>query len=188
MLQGKGGAGLTDVGGGTSVLQVAITLVGDVTGDTNRGTTVGNTRAESVDVTGLVATGETHVVVISVDGDVLVVLLGEFFNGGLDGLHTTRFTHGSGTVVGVAPGAIPVTNQRFRVVGNFDAPLFGKTDEKVAGHPEMVTHLDTLTRANLELPLGRHDLSVDAADLDTGIQADTVVRFDQITCKDLSGA
>lgn len=34
----------------------------------------------------------------------------------------------------------------------------------------MVTHLNTGTRANLELPLRGHDLGVDTRDLDTGIK------------------
>jgi len=179
---------LTDVGGGTSVLQVTITLSGDVTGDTDGSTTVGNARAEGSDVTSLVATGETHVIVLSVDSDVLVVLLGELFDSSLDDLHATLDTHGSGTVVGVASSAVPFTGQRLGVEGDLDTPLLGETDEEVAGHPEVVAHLNTLTRTNLELPLGRHDLGIDTANLDTSIQTDAVVSLNQITCIHLSGA
>ena len=179
---------LTDVGGRTPVLQVTITLSGDVTGDTDRSTTVGNARAESSDVTGLVATSETHVVVVSVDSDVLIMFLGELFDSSLDDLHATLDTHGSGTVVGVASSAVPFTGQRLGVEGDLDTPLLGETDEEVTGHPEVVAHLNTLARANLELPLGRHDLGIDTADLDTGIQADAVVRLNQVTCIHLSGA
>ena len=101
---------LTDVGGRAPVLQVAVTLSGDVTGDTNGSSTVGNARAESADVTGLVSTSEAHVVIISVDLDVLVVLLGELFNGSLDDFHTTLHTHRSGTEVSVASGTVPITS------------------------------------------------------------------------------
>jgi hypothetical protein len=97
-------------------------------------------------------------------------------------------THASGTEVGVASSTVPVTSQRLGVEGDLDTPLLGKTDEEVAGHPEVVTHLDTLARSNLELPLGRHDLGVDTTDLDTSVQADAVVGLNQITCEDLSGA
>ena len=179
---------LTDVGGGTPVLQVAITLSSDMTGDTDGSTTVGNARAEGSNVTGLVATSETHVVVVSVDSDMLVVLLGELFDGSLDDLHATFNTHGSGTEVGVAPSTVPFTGQWLGVERDLDTPLLGKTDEEVAGHPEVVTHLDTLARTNLELPLGRHHLCVDTADFDTGVQADAVVSLNQVTCEDLSGA
>jgi hypothetical protein len=180
--------GLTDVGGGTSVLQVAITLRSDVTGDTDGSATVSNTGAECSDVAGLVTTSETHIVVLSVHSDVLVVFQGKFFDGSLDGLDTTLDAHGSGTVVGVAPSTVPLTGQRLWVEGDLDTPLLGKTDEEVTGHPKVVAHLNTLARTNLELPLGRHDLGVDTADLDPSIQADAVVCFDQVTCINLSGA
>ena len=159
-----------------------------MTGDTNGSTTVGDSGTERSDVTGLVAASETHVVVISVDGNVFIVLLGELFDSSLDGLNTTLGTHGSGTVVGVAPSTVPVTGQGLGVERDLDTPLLGKTDEEVAGHPEMVTHLNTQARANLELPLGRHDLGIDTADLDTSVQTNAVVSFDQVTCEDLPGA
>jgi len=177
-----------DVGGRTPILQVAITLSGDVTGDTDGSTTVSDARAKGADVTGLVATSETHVVVLSITSDVFVVLLGEFFNGGLNDLHTTLNTHGGGTEIGVASSTVPFTGQRLGVEGDLDVPLLGKADEEVTGHPEVVTHLNTLARANLELPLGRHDLGVDTADLDPSVQADAVVGLDQVTCIDLPGA
>jgi hypothetical protein len=82
---------------------------------------------------------------------------------------------------------VPVTSKRLGVEGDFYTPLFGDADEEEASHPEMVTHGDALARTNLELPLGRHDLGVDSGNVDTGIKARTVVCFDQITCKDLSG-
>jgi len=159
-----------------------------VTGNTDRGTTIGNTGAEAADVTSLMATSETHVVVISVHGDVFVVLLGEFLDRSFNDLHATLHTHASGTVVGVASSTVPVTGQRLGVEGNLDTPLLGKTDEEVTGHPEVITHLDTLAGTNLELPLGRHDLGVDTTDLDARVQADAVVSLNQITCEDLSGA
>jgi len=179
---------LTDVGSGTPVLQVAVALSSDMTRDTNGSTTIGNSGAERSNVTGLVATSETHIVVISVDGNVFIVFLGELFDSSLDGLNTTLGTHGSGTEVGVAPSTVPVTGQGLGVEGDLDTPLLGKTDEEVAGHPEMVTHLNTQARANLELPLGRHDLGIDTADLDTSVQTDAVVSFDQVTREDLPGA
>ena len=72
--------------------------------------------------------------------------------------------------------------------GDLDIPLLGKASEEVTGHPKMITHLDTLARSDLELPLGGHDLGVDAADLDAGVQTNTVVGLNQVACEDLSGA
>lgn len=41
--------------------------------------------------------------------------------------------------------------------------------------------------ANLVLPLGGHDLSVDTGDVDTGVQAGTVVGLDDVTAVDPAG-
>lgn len=159
-----------------------------MTRDTNGSTTVGNTTAELADVAGLVATSETHVIVFTVDGNVLVVPGGELLDGGLDDLHSSRFPHGLGGEVAVASGTVPVTSEGLGVEGDLDTPLLGDTDEEVASHPEMVTHRDTLTRADLELPLRGHNLSVDTRDVDAGVEAGAIVGFDQITSEDLAGA
>lgn len=47
--------------------------------------------------------------------------------------------------------------------------------------------LNAVARTDLVLPLGRHDLSVDTGDLDTGVQASTVVSLDDVTAVDLAG-
>ena len=135
----------------------------------------------------LVTTSETEVVVLSIDGDMLIVPLAELLNGSLNDLDSAGFTHGLGAVVGVAASTVPVTLERFGVEGNLDAPLLSNADEKVAGHPEVVTHGDTLTWADLELPLGRHNFGIDARDVDASIETSAVVGFDKITSKDLAG-
>jgi hypothetical protein len=52
----------------------------------------------------------------------------------------------------------------------------------------VVTHLNALTRADLELPLGGHDLGVGARDLDTGVKAAPVVCLDDVTLDNLASA
>jgi hypothetical protein len=52
----------------------------------------------------------------------------------------------------------------------------------------VVTHLDTLARADLELPLAGHDLGVGAGDLDTRVEAGLVVGLDDVTEDDLAAA
>lgn len=47
--------------------------------------------------------------------------------------------------------------------------------------------IDTGAGADLVLPLGRHNLSVDTGDVNTGVQAGTVVSLDDITAVDLAG-
>lgn len=46
-------------------------------------------------------------------------------------------------------------------------------------------HLNALTWANLELPLGGHDLGVGSRDLDTGVKAAPVVRLHDVTLDNL---
>jgi len=158
-----------------------------MTRNTDRSTTVGNTRAELRDVAGLVATSETELVVLAVHSDVLVVPLRELLDGSLDGLDSSGLTHRLGGEVGVASSTVPVALEGLGVEGDLDTPLLGNTDKEVASHPEVVTHLDALTRANLELPLRRHNLGIDTADVDTRVEAGTVVRLDQVPSEDLSG-
>jgi hypothetical protein len=138
-------------------------------------------------VAGFVTASETEVVVLAVDGDMLVVPLAEPLDGLLDGLHSSGFTHGLGGEVGVASSTVPVTGEGLGVEGDLDTPLLGDTNKEVASHPEVVTHGDTLAGANLELPLGGHDLGIDTADVDAGVEAGAIVGFDEITSEDLAG-
>ena len=177
----------TDVRGGTPVLEVAEALSTDVTGNTNGSTTVGNARAEGTDVASFVATGETKVVVLAIHSDVLVVPLGELLDGSFDELHTSGLTHSLSAVVGVATSTIPVTLKRLRVEGDLDAPLLSDADEEVTSHPEVVAHGDTFARSDLEFPLGGHDLGVDSGNVDSSVEASTVVSLDQVTGKYLAG-
>ena len=161
---------LTDVGRGAAVLEVAVALGADVTGNTDGGAAVSDARREGADVNGLVAAGETEVVVLAVHRDVLVVPLGELLDGSFDELHTSGLTHSLSAVVGVATSTIPVTLKRLRVEGDLDAPLLSDADQKIASHPEVISHINTLAWTNLELPLRRHDFSVDARDLNSGVE------------------
>jgi len=156
--------------------------------DTDGSTTVSDTRAESCNVASFMTTSETEIVVLSVDGDVLVVPLAQLLYGVLDIFHASRFPHSLRAVVGVAASAIPVALKGFRVEGNLDAPLLRNSDEEVASHPEVVTHGDALTWTDLELPLGGHNLSVDTTDVDAGVEASSVVGLNEITSEDLSCA
>jgi hypothetical protein len=52
----------------------------------------------------------------------------------------------------------------------------------------VVTHLNTLARADLELPLTGHDLGVSTRDLDAGVKAGLVVGLNDVTEDDLATA
>lgn len=134
------------------------------------------------------ATSETKIVVLAVHGNVLVVPLAELLDGGLDGLYPSGFAHGLGAVVGVATSTVPVTLERLGVEGNLDTPLLRNANKEVAGHPEVVTHGDALTRTHLEFPLRGHNLSVDTADVDTGVEASSIMCLDEVTSEHFAGA
>lgn len=136
----------------------------------------------------LMATSQPQVVILSVHGDVLGMPLRQLLDSGLDRLHASRLTHLLGRVVGVAASTVPFALEGLGVEGDLDTPLLGDADEEVAGHPEVVTHGDTLARTDLELPLRGHDLGVDTADVDTGVEAGTVVGLDEVTTENLSGS
>lgn len=159
----------------------------NVSWNTNGCTTVGNARAESANVASLVTTGQPQLVVLSVDSDVLFMPSSQLLNSSLNVLDASWLTHCLGGVIGVTTCTVPFAGQRLRVEGDLDTPLFSYTDEKVTSHPKVVTHGDTLARTDLELPLGWHDFSVDTTDVDTRVQASTVVCFDQITSEDFTG-
>ncbi len=86
----------------------------------------------------------------------------------------------------MAARAVPVTLEGFGVERNLDTPLFGDTDEEISRHPEVVTHLDAFTGTDLEFPLSRHHLGVDATNFDAGVEAGAVVGFNEITSKNLA--
>jgi hypothetical protein len=52
----------------------------------------------------------------------------------------------------------------------------------------VVTHLNTLARTDLELPLTGHDLGVGTRDLDAGVKAGLVVGLDDVTEDNLAAA
>lgn len=109
---------LTDVGSRTPVLQTAITLSNNMRGDMGGSVTVGNARAEGSDISSLVATSEAHIVVLSVQNDVFVVLLGGFFDDGLD------------TAVGATSNTIPATGKRLGMERGPDNLLLSKALSK----------------------------------------------------------
>lgn len=88
----------------------------------------------------------------------------------------------------MAAGAVPLAREGLGVERDLDAPLLADADEEEAGHPKVVTHVDSGAGADLELPLRRHHLGVDAGDGDAGVEARAVVRLDDISRVDGSGA
>lgn len=141
---------------------------------------------ESTNMSRLVFTRQPHLVILPIDRDMLHMLLRELLNRSLDRLHAALLAHLLRGEVGVAAGTVPVAGEGLGVEGDLDAEHLRDADEEVARHPEVVAHGDALARADLEFPLGGHDLGVDSGDVDTGIETCTVMRFDDIAGEDLA--
>jgi len=152
--------------------------------DADGSTAVSNTRTEGTNVTSLVTTCETELVVFTIDGNVLVVTLGELFDCLVNELHSSWLAHGERAVVGVATSTVPITLKRLGVEGNLDTPLLGDANQEITCNPKMVTHGNALTGTNLELPLSGHDLGIDTTDVHASVETSTVVSLDEITSKD----
>lgn len=130
---------------------------------------------------------ETLLVALTVDGNVLNVAGLELLHVRLDGLHATISTSSVGGDVGVETSSVPFTLDGLGLKGNLDAEFLSDTVKEEAGQPKVVAHLNTSARADLVLPLRRHDLSVDTGDLDTSVETGTVVGLDDVTAVDLAG-
>lgn len=68
-------------------------------------------------------------------------------------LQTSFLTHLLGAEVGVAAGSVPVAWNRLGVKRGHNAKVFTNPVQEEAGNPQMVSHFNPLTRANLEFPL-----------------------------------
>lgn len=175
------------VGSRATILKVPEALSGAFPGNTDGGTTVGNAIRELVDSTSFVSAGETLLVVLAVDSDVLGVPCAELLDGSLDELHAALCAHVLGGEVGVEAGTVPVARDGLRVDRHLGAELLSDAVEQESSEPEVVTHLNAEARANLELPLSGHNLGVDARDVNTRVEAGTVVGLNDITLNDLTG-
>lgn len=133
------------------------------------------------------SSSKTEVVIITVNSNVFHVSLCHLLDSFFDMLDTTFFSHELGGVVGVATSSVPVSLQWLRVERDFDAPFFADAEEQESCHCQVVAHLNSEAGSDLELPLGRHNFSVDTGDLDTSVEAGSVVSLDGITGEDLAG-
>lgn len=143
-------------------------------------------------------------VTLAVDGNVLVVAGRKLLDSSLDVLHATLLAHLLRAEVGVETSAVPVAGDGLGLERNLGAELLSNTSNylllimamrkgediltEVASNPQLVALLNTLAGADLELPLGGHDLGVGTGDLDTGVQAGLVVSEDDISHDNLAAA
>lgn len=88
----------------------------------------------------------------------------------------------------MATSSIPVSLEGLGMERDLDTPFFAHSEKKESSHGEVVSHLNSKAGSNLELPLRRHNFSVDARDLDASIQAGSVVGLYGITGEHLAGS
>merc|ERR1719452_14097 len=167
------------VAGGPPVLQVPISLSRDLPGDADAASTVSHPRREVVDRRGFVTSGKSSFVVFSLIRIILLdmtdVVLAQLVDGLLNVLHATLLPHGLSGVVAVGPSSIPITLHWLGVKGHNDSKVFRHPLQKVPCYPQVISHINTLSRPHLELPLCWHNLSIGARDADTSVQAAPVV-------------
>jgi len=174
------------VGSWTTVFEISITLLGARPWNTDGRPTVSNTIGELINGTGLVSSGKTESVVVTVNSNVLLVTLGELVNSSLDVLHATLISHSISGDVGMETRSVPVTWDWLGVEGDLDTKVLSNSVEEVTGDPKFVAHRNSLAWPNLEFPLGWKNLSVDTRNLDASVQASLVVSLNNVTAVDFA--
>jgi hypothetical protein len=193
------------VAGWSSILEIALAILGDLTGDTDASTTVSYTVGKLINGAGFMTTSKTLFIALAIHGNVLKVTSLQLFHRSLNVFDATIGTHLSGGNVGVETGTIPVTRDGLGREGDLGPELFSNAVKEETRHPELVTHCvtvnfrniqqishtsltpNTLARADLILPLSRHDLGVDTRDLDASVQASLEMGLDNVTAEHLAG-
>merc|ERR1712209_182148 len=112
---------------------------------------------------------------------------GKFVNGCLNGLDAPLDPHGLCGEVGVSSRSIPVTGHRLRVKRHHDTEVLRHPLEEVSADPEVGAHVDSLSGANLVLPLGGHHLGVGSRDPNPSIEASSVVSLNNVSSVDVAG-
>ena len=112
-----------------------------------------------------------------------LALLRERFARGDD--RRVRRAHRLGGEVRVCAGAVPVALHRLRVERRGNAVVLGDAVEQPARHPELVRDVEWCERADLELPLARHHLGVDARDGKPCGEARVEMLLDDLAPEDL---
>ena len=87
--------------------------------------------------------------------------------------------------VRVRARAVPVSADRLRIQRRADPERLSHAIQQPTREPQLIGDLRGAQRPDLEFPLTRHDLGVDARDLESGFQTGIEVRLDDLTAEDL---
>ena len=130
---------------------------------------------------GFVQPGQALVVVGTVHFDVLLDVIAEFLTNLVHESLAALVAHGSVGEVGVHAGAVPVALDGFRLQVHGDAVTLANALEQVSRNPHFVAGSGCALGENLVLPLAHHHLSVDALDVDAGIETDLQMFVDDLS-------
>src|SRR6185437_4786328 len=177
-----------DVGVRPPVLQPALLVLGHLPRDADGGAAVGRAVAELRVVLGLVGAGEAELDTDAVVLDVLLDVLPEGLATGDDGVPAAVPANLLGREVGVAAGAVPVTEHRLGFESGEHAEVLGDAEEQPAGGPQLVADGRRRQDAHLELPLAHHHLGVGALDGEAGLDTGGGVPLDDLPARHLVAA
>merc|ERR1719244_511438 len=131
------------------------------------------------------SSGQSPLIVLALSGvislDVSDVVFTHPVNSSLYRLHTTLHSHGLSGEVCVGTSTIPVSCHWLGVKGDYYTKIFSNPLQGIPGHPEIITHINTLSGSNLVFPLGRHNLCIGSRDPNTSKQTGSVVSLNNIS-------
>ena len=134
-------------------------------------------------------TGKTLIVALTIRVDVLHMLEPQALHGGNYLFFVSAvLAHALCGKVGMAPRAVPVSLDRLRFVIDDEPRNLGDALQNITRHPHHITLLNALARADLEFPLPRGDLCVNATDFQAGVQLCTPGGVSDLTAKGVLSA
>merc|ERR1719341_1973433 len=180
------------VAGRPPVLQVPIALLGHIPRDPDACTTIGNTGREVVDGGGFMTSSQPPLVILAsmriILLDMKAVILAQLLNSSLDVHHAALFSHSLSREVTMSPRTIPVSNHGLGIKGDYHTKVFSNSFKKKSCHPEIITHVNSLSWPNLELPLSRHHLRISPRNSDASVQAAPVMSLNNVPAVNSAGA
>lgn len=169
------------VGRWAAVLEIPFASQLHRQGNSDRGTAISHTKTEGVDIAGLMRASQAVLVTSAILSDMLRMALGQALNSSFDGSHATISAHALSGVVGMGTGAVPVTLHGLGSKRGNNSKLLTQAVQKPASNHDLVTSFKRPSGANLELPLTRHHLGVDARDGEPSLDAGVKMSLSQRT-------
>lgn len=171
-----------NVGGWSSVLIVSFFVGFSSDWDSDGRSSVSDSVGEGFHGGGFVGSGQSVLVVFSVDEDVLEVLFLEFGEVVFDNELISSFSSGFfGGVVGVASRSVPVGSDGLGFEFDGDSVFFSQSDEDVSGQDVVISTFDSVGDTNLVLPLSGSDLGIESGKLDSSLKTESKMGLGEIS-------